>query len=225
MRITQEDLKEYVANGGDLRRLTKKQIAAIPQEVIKKRAANGGDLRRLTKKQIAAIPQEVIKKRAANGVDLLGLSIGQIAAIPQEVINIGVAKGGSSFGLTAEQRAAIPEQILEFSENAREALILYDAGKIKSSELPSDVFVNSDARQCLLEIIKKKTTMRFAELCKKSGYYKSGVPEEVNMAFDEKLEQIGQEVDERMRSGVKELTGQSEEKQAKSIKEIGEWGW
>ncbi len=251
MKITQEDLEKYVENGGSLLDLTKEQRAAIPQEVINKRVANGGSLLDLTKEQRAAIPQEVINKRAANGGRLVYLTEEQIAAIPQEVINkraanggrLGyfteeqiaaipqeainqyVAKGGDLRDLTEEQKAAIPEQILEISENAREALILYGAGKIKSSELPSDVFVNNEARRYLLDLIKGRTTMRFAELCKESGYDKSGVPEEVQMAFDEKLEQIGQEVDERMRSGVKELIRQSEEKQAKSIKEIGEWGW
>ena len=251
MRRTQEDLKKYVANGGDLWNLSEKQIVAIPQEVINQRVANGGDLFYLSKKQIVAIPQEVVNQYVAKGGSLFYLSKKQRAGISKKAWNQYVANGGSLFylskeqradipqeaiikraidgwcleGLTEEQKKAIPEQILEISENAREALILYDAGKIKSSELPSDVFVNYKARQCLLGIIKKKTTMRFAELCKKSGYYKSGVPEEVQMAFDEKLEQIGQEVDERMRSGVKELTGQSEEKQAKIKKEIGEWGW
>ena len=159
----------------------------------------------------------------------------QIATIPQEVVNQYVAKGGDLRDLTEKQKAAIPDQILNISENAREALILYGAGKIKSSELPSDVFVNSDARRCLLDLIKKKTTMRFAELCKKSGYYISGVPEEVQMAFDEKLEQFGQEVDERMRNGVKELNSEltseiSPESTAKKtethlIKEINSWSW
>lgn len=199
MQITQEDLNEYVANGGDLRVLTKEQIATIPQEVFYIRVAKDRWLLSLTKKQRPAIPQEVVDQYAANG--------------------------GSWANLTEEQEAGIPEQILRISENAREALILYGAEKIESSELPSDVFVNYEARQCLLGIIKQKTTMRFAKLCKDSGYVKSGVPEEVKMAFDEKLEQIGQEVDERMRSGVKELTRQSEEKRAKIKKEIGEWGW
>lgn len=199
MRRTQEDLKKYVAKGGNLRHLTKKQIADIPQEAINQRAANGGSL--------------------------FGLTKGQRADIPQEVFNIRLAKGGSLFSLTEEEKAAIPEQILEISENAREALNLYRQRLIKSSKLPLDVFVNYEARQCLLGIIKGSITMHFAELCEDRGYVKSGVPKEVQMAFDEKLEQIGQEVDKRMRSGVKELTRQSEEKQAKSIKEIGEWGW
>lgn len=77
--------------------------------------------------------------------------------------------------------------------------------------------------------------MRFAELCEESEYDKSEVPEEVQMAFDEKLEQIGQEVDERMRSGVKELNSEltseiSPESTAKKtgthlIKEINSWSW
>ena len=199
MRITQKDLKKYVANGGDLWYLSKKQRAAIPQEVVDQYVANGGSLFYFSKKQRADISREAI--------------------------NQYVAKGGDLRDLTGEQIAAIPEQILEISENAREALTLYRTRLIKSSKLPSDVFVNYEARQCLLGIIKQKITMDFAELCEDRGYVKSGVPEEVQMAFDEKLEQIGQEVDERMRSGVKELTRQSEEKQAKRIKEIGEWEW
>ena len=199
MRITQKDLKKYVANGGDLWYLSKKQRAAIPQEVVDQYVANGGSLFYFSKKQRADISREAI--------------------------NQYVAKGGDLRDLTEEQIAAIPEQILEISENAREALTLYRTRLIKSSKLPSDVFVNYKARQCLLGIIKQKIIMDFAELCEDRGYVKSGVPEEVQMAFDEKLEQIGQEVDERMRSGVKELTRQSEEKQAKRIKEIGEWEW
>lgn len=225
MRRTQEDLKKYVANGGDLWNLSKKQRAAIPQEAVNQYVANGGSLFYLSKKQRADIPQEAWKQYVAKGGDLRDLTEEQIATIPQEFFNIRVAKSGRLWSLTEKQIAAIPEQILEISENAREALTLYRKRLIKSSKLPPDVFVNYEARRCLLGIIKQNITMHFAELCEDRGYVKSGVPEEVQMAFDEKLEQIGQEVDERMRSGVKELTRQSEEKQAKSIKEIGEWGW
>ena len=212
--IPQEFINQRAANGGDLRFFTKAQIAAIPQEIIKQYIVNGGPLIGLTDAWIAAIPQDIINKRVANGGYLYDLTEAQIAAIPQEIINQYVANRGNCDYLTEAQRGAIPYQILyDVSKEVREALVLYAAGKITSSELPADVYANYKARKSLLEIIKHKTMNEFVAKCERAGYDRDTVPAEIKQAFDEKLAGIEKEVKAKMIEAVKELTYPAEHRQ------------
>ena len=110
--ISQEDINQYVANGGDLGELTDEQIEAIPQDVVNQRAANGGGLGGLTDEQRKAISQEIINQYVVNGGYLHELTPEQIEKIPQNVVNQYVANGGRLGGLTDEQRKAIPQEII-----------------------------------------------------------------------------------------------------------------
>ncbi len=177
MKITQEDINQYVANGGSLVRLTKEQIEAVPQELINQRAANGGDLFRITNKQIEAIPQEIINQRAANGGDLEYL--------------------------TKEQIQAIPEEISEVSKEGLEALILYSAGKIKKEDLPANVILNYALRKNLLNIVKTRLIQHQNQVCKENGYT-DHVPNEVQEKFNEKLKEIYKEINEKKKDLLKQ---------------------
>lgn len=119
------------------------------------------------------------------------------AALPQEIINQHAANGGSLWEFTDAQMETVPVQIKEVTTKAAESMILYAAGKIPSGELPADVYANYRARITLLEIIKHKTINKFKELCESAGYDVDEVPEEVKLAFDERLSLIGQEVEEK----------------------------
>ncbi len=239
--IPQEFINQYVANGGDLRPLTSNQMAAIPREIIYQYVANGGDrLTVFSKAYIKSIPQSIIDQYVANGGDLFYLTDSQKEAISQESINQYVANGGdlqyltkaqiaaisqenvnklfadgvfiSIYGFTKDQHFFIPYQIKSLTEKAREAIILYAAGKITSSELPADVYANYDARKKLLEIIKHKTMKEFVEKCERAGYDKDTVPAELIQAFNARLAGIEQEIKAKIIEAVKELSKPAEQK-------------
>ena len=92
------------------------------------------------------------------------------------------------------------------TKKAKEAIILYAAGKISSSELSAGVYANYDARKSLLEIIKHKTMNEFVAKCERAGCDKDEVPAEIKQAFDERLAGIEKEVKAKMIEAVKELT-------------------
>ena len=117
MKLTQNDINEYVINGGDLFYLSKEQISAIPQEIVNQYVANGRDLSHLTEEQISAIPQEIVNQYAINGGDLHFLFeekilFEKLSAIPQEIVNQYAANSGDLEYLTEEQVSRIPQEIV-----------------------------------------------------------------------------------------------------------------
>ena len=211
--IPQEIVNQLAANGGPLAFLTDEQKANIPQDVINQYVANGGYLGNLTYDQIAMVPQEFVNQHAENTYgDILRATDAQKAAIPQEIINLLYAEVHEAKKGAFPQYRNVPDQIKHMSEKAKEAIILYGARKISSSELPADVYANYGARKSLLTIIKHKTRNEFVKMCESAGYDKYAVPAELIQAFDERLAGIEEEVKAKMIDAVKKLTYPAEQK-------------
>ena len=220
--IPQKIIDQRVKNGGDLNGIPSEKIEKIPQKFINQCAAKGGNLFGAREKQIANIPQGVINQCAENGGDLHCFSYQQIENIPQISINLGVSLGKTDindglFTILDAQKKAIPEAILEIDENAKNALILYGAGKIGKEDLPTEVYANPGLRHVLLHIIKTRTMKRFNEGCIEYGYL-DNVPAEIVEEFDKRLEAMGKEVEELRVQSVIKLT----EKQSSSVSALKE---
>ena len=236
--ISQEDINQYAANGGDLGELTDEQRKGIPQDVINQRAANDGDLGRLTDEQIrdimcalledkmyeSEISQEDINQYVAYGGDLGRLTDEQREEIPQDAVNQRAAYDGDLGGLTDEQRKAIPRGILVFDEKMRNALILYAAGKIKKDDLPNEVYANCKSRRILLGIIKTKLIKKFNQICDEKGFGED-VPHELKKVFDEKCAQIQQEVREKQQQAVSQLGKEHKGLVENAKREVEGMGW
>ncbi len=187
MKITQEDINQYAANGGSLRFFTGKQIQAIPQEIVNQCAVNGWYLGSFTNGQIEAIPQEIINQRAANGGDLSDL--------------------------TEEQIKAIPEEISKISKEGLDALILFGAGKIKREDLPANVILNYALREKLLNIVKAKLIQHQNQVCKEQGYT-NYVPIEIQERFNEELKEIYKEINEKKKDLLEQYDNKKIEERA-----------
>lgn len=196
-----------------------------PKETIDKYVAFGLHIEYLSPKQIANISQGAINQRALNGYSLTNLPPERIARIPQANINQYVAHVGSCYGISDEQRMLIPKQIREITEEGRTALILYSLGKIKSNELPANVYLNPDLRNELLNIIKKRMIDQYEQICQTNGYIEK-VPDEVKESFDRKLKEVKKSVEHKMQECLAEVNKQtkkdlSENDISETIYEIG----
>ena len=223
-QIPQEAINQRVVNGGDLRFLMPEQTIQIPQDLINQRVVNGRDLLGLTVEQIVQIPQELINHSVANGGNLSGLTTEQIAQIPQEAINLSASRGGNIYWLTAEQIAQIPEELRRVTPEMVKSLDLYRAGEIGKDDLPPEVFANYAARLELLNIIKADTIKQFRKICVENGYM-GHVPEEMNVAFEERLSEVYEEVAEKTNIAIEELTKRDEENKINAIENTSEMRW
>ena len=57
------------------------------------------------------------------------------------------------------------------TQKAKDSLILYTIDKLKSQDLPIDVFVNCEIRAELLEVIKKKLKRTLMKFVKKTDIF------------------------------------------------------
>lgn len=215
LAISSTEINQYVENGGNLSDLEPEQLPRIGQQAINKRAANGYELKGLLKYQLSAIPKDAIDQRVINFRSLSKLSEEQKLAIPQESINERAAKGKSLSGLFVHQIGSIPKQIREITEEGITALILYSVGKIKSNELPANVYLNPDLRNQLLNIIRKRMIAQYEQICQKNGYIEK-VPDKVKESFDGKLKEVEKSVEHKMQECLAEVN-----KQASAVDAIG----
>lgn len=204
----------------NLEQLGKEMEEMAALDVDNRYVFNHESLESFDEGQLDNVPQRVVNYNVANGGDFDDLLCDdRYFPLPQRVVNQYVANGGylgdDPWWFDEEQVEAIPDQILKVSKKAREALVLYAAGKISSSELPADVYANYEARKSLLKIIEIKTTGAFLDLCKDAGYDRDDVPEEVKEAFDERSENIEKEIEDKMISAVQYFTAEKAKKQEK----------
>ncbi len=218
---------------------SEEQRENTPQWVINKMAFLGKDVNSFEYEKVQAIPQsnkgkaekpqEQIKtppKDTAPEEPLVrGCSLNCHRYNPyefteDEYINFSQAIGKNRGCEQGNGDEAIPCQIRQTSTEAKQALLQYAAGDMKWEKLPVDVFVNEEARRNLLYNIKNKTIKKFNDLCKRKGY-EHDVPENLVKVFDNKLFQIGAEVEVRMIEGILKLTsGKSSKERIDKILEV-----
>ena len=240
MKITQKDIIVYVANGGDIDLLTQEEKDIIPSEVlneVKQKVDTDSlptrELEDYTSEQSDGLylteegermTQEGVNKALAVGMYRGCMEDEQIRNAPYDVILKFVANGGDRDYLSLDQIANIPKAFLEVSDKTKELLILYAAGKVSSGQLTHDVFVNYNARKCLLNIAKSKLVAQYNEICEKYGYV-DNVPQEIVESFDSKLKEMEAWVESKEEVGLQQLPKEEENKRASVISEIDSLGW
>ncbi len=206
--IPQEIVNERARNGQPLDGFTAEQIAAIPKKDFNQYVEKGGalNLNCISDSMIKSIPQKSINIRAMNGGDLTRLSKEQIDNIPQENLNMAVLYYKITADLVDEKRKnSIPKVILEPSYRAQKAIILYGAGKIKSDELPIELFANSETFVRLFYVVEQKLKQKFNQICEENGYTNE-VPDSVVKAFDKQLDKLEDDIFDKRTAAIKQLT-------------------
>jgi len=255
--IPQDIVNQYALNGGSLEALNNRQRNAITIDIRNQRAVKGRGYNYKYDDR-PSVSQDITNQFVLNGGYLGELDDARTKAVPKEIIYQRIANTGwhpldpectgsvpndirEKYSLVygdlclffddEEQLKAIPKDLIttsDYSDEIKNAIVLYSLGKITKEELPIEVFANYKTRKDLLNIIKVKLFKHFQEICYEMSF-KGKVPDEVKMAFDKKCEEIEKEINEKKDLAVKQILSQQEqEKETRKNDAIGKitgMGW
>lgn len=196
--VPNDVLISYIRNGGNL--------ARVPYEYRRGRSSIGPEVNWEQSETPFSAEDLNANARRTRSLELwdeqeIELLTPETIAL-RAVAGLGLLTGGNF--LTDEQKSLIPKEVSVLPKAAYKALEDYKKGAIGIDDLPSEVFINPDARYEVILHARERAKQAFLSICEKKGY-KDEVPNELVQELQNKINNLETQVYKRMREAIKEF--------------------